>query len=45
MNLIKEKIKEEWPSSVKNLAGAWTNLPTLEEIRSIKETDTEREEL
>ena len=44
-SLIKEKIKEEWPTSVKNLAGAWTDLPTLEEIRSIKETDTEREEL
>ena len=32
-NLIKEKIADEWPESVKNLAGAWTDLPSAEEIR------------
>lgn len=43
--LIEEKINDEWPASVKNLAGAWTDLPTLEEIRNTKKTDALREKL
>ena len=43
--LIEEKINDEWPASVKNLAGAWTDLPTLEEIRNTKKTDVLREKL
>lgn len=43
--LIEEKINNEWPASVKNLAGAWHDLPTLEEIRNTKKTDVVREEL
>lgn len=44
-SLIEEKINDEWPASVKNLAGAWTDLPTLEKIRNTKKTDAVREEL
>jgi len=42
-NLIKEKIADEWPESVKNLAGAWTDLPSAEEIREGLCEDIKRE--
>ena len=44
-NLIKEKIADEWPESVKNLAGAWTDLPSAEEIREGLGEDIKREGL
>ena len=43
--LIKEKIADEWPESVKNLAGAWTDLPSAEEIREGLGEDIKREGL
>ena len=43
-NLIKEKIADEWPESVKNLAGAWTDLPSAEEIREGLVEDIKRED-
>ena len=42
-NLIKEKVVDEWPVSVKNLAGAWKDFPSLEDIRSFHSTDSNRE--
>ena len=44
-NLIKEKVADEWPESVLKLAGAWKDLPTVEEIRSTQDSDAVREEL
>ena len=44
-NLIKEKIADEWPESVKNLAGEWTDLPSAEEIREGLGEDIKRETL
>jgi len=44
-DLIKEKIADEWPESVKNLAGAWTDLPSAEEIREGLGEDIKREGL
>ncbi len=44
-NLIKEKVSDEWPQSVLKLAGAWKDLPTVEEIRITQSTDAVREEL
>lgn len=44
-NLIKEKIRNEWPESVTELAGAWKDIPTAEEIRRTEGTDVRREEL
>jgi len=41
--LIREKMAEEWPESVKNLAGAWTDLPSAEEIREGLGEDIKRE--
>lgn len=43
--LIKEKIADEWPESVKNLAGAWGDFPSAEEIRGTLEEDSMREGL
>jgi hypothetical protein len=43
--LIKEKIADEWPESVKNLAGAWGDFPSAEEIRGTLEEDSMREDL
>jgi hypothetical protein len=44
-NLIKEKIADEWPESVKNLAGAWGDVPLVEEIRETLGEDSIREDL
>ena len=44
-NLIKEKIADEWPESVKQLAGAWGDLPSSEEIRRTLGEDSIREDL
>ncbi len=43
--LIKEEIADEWPESITKLAGAWKDLPTVEEIRKSPVDDIEREEL
>ena len=39
-----EKIKTDWPQSVIELAGAWKDLPSAEEIRRIEGKDTIREQ-
>ena len=44
-NLIKEKVANEWPKSVIELAGAWEDFPSVEEIRDNKEEDILREAL
>jgi hypothetical protein len=41
--VISEKISNEWPSDIINLAGAWKDFPTLEEIRSFDVPDSKRE--
>jgi hypothetical protein len=43
-NLIEKEIKNTWPESVIQLAGAWIDIPTAEEIRSTEGTDIERED-
>lgn len=43
--LIVEKVADEWPESVLTLAGAWSDLPPVEEIRSSHGSDTVREAL
>ncbi len=32
--LIQEKVANEWPQSVVDLAGSWEDFPTIDEIRS-----------
>jgi hypothetical protein len=41
--LIREKTSMVWPEKVIHLAGAWSDLPSAEEIRNSMGTDAERE--
>jgi len=43
--LIREKTATTWPQSVVQLAGAWTDLPSAEEIRAKMGKDTLREKI
>ena len=43
--LIREKTAAAWPDSVVQLAGAWTDLPSAEEIRSAMGEDAFREKI
>ena len=43
--LIKEKLRNDWPVSLKELAGSWKNFPTAEELRKILGTDVNRKKL
>ena len=42
-DLIREKTATEWPAWVAGLAGAWSDFPSLEEIREGVPEDTPRE--
>ena len=42
---VRDRVRNEWPRSVAALAGAWTDLPTAEEIRKNQGTDAPREPL
>ena len=43
--LIQEEMRTEWPTSVRQLAGAWPDLPSAEEIREDQGQDLPREAL
>ena len=43
--VIQEKVADEWPHSVADLAGAWEDFPSLETIRSNTGKDAGREKL
>jgi len=40
---LEQKVKNEWSSSSRELAGSWDDFPSLEEIRANQGKDTERE--
>jgi hypothetical protein len=44
-DLIRARTRAEWPASVRELAGAWPDFPTLRQLRSTKAPDTPRESL
>ena len=44
-DLIKEKTSRTWPDHIFDLAGAWKDLPTAEEIRIDMGRDAKREPL
>ena len=44
-NAIREKLVDEWPENVRELAGSWEDFPTLEEIRETEQRDINREAL
>jgi hypothetical protein len=41
--LVQEKVANEWPQSIVEMAGSWDNFPSLEEIRQIPAADASRE--
>ena len=43
--LIKQKITTTWPENIVKLAGAWTDLPTAEDIRKNMAADADRESI
>ena len=43
--LIKQKITTTWPENIVRLAGAWTDLPTAEDIRKNMAEDADRESI
>ena len=44
-DLIKEKTARTWPDHIFDLAGAWKDLPTVEEIREDMGVDTKRDSI
>jgi hypothetical protein len=44
-DVIRERVATEWPLSVRELAGAWEDFPSGEEIRSGAGKDVKREKL
>ena len=42
-DLIREKTESSWPKHIADLAGAWNDLPTAEEIRKLGSRDAKRE--
>ncbi|MDZ7754183.1 MAG: CopG family transcriptional regulator [Gammaproteobacteria bacterium] len=44
-NLIREKLVDEWPATIRELPGSWRDFPSLDELRASGETDVERESL
>jgi hypothetical protein len=44
-DVIRKRISPEWPDSVKRLAGAWPDFPSLDEIRFDEKNDLRREEM
>ncbi len=41
--LVRERTRQEWPPGVADLAGAWPDLPTAEDLRAGEGRDTPRE--
>ena len=44
-DLIREKTAGSWPENIINLAGAWSDMPTSEEIRKNMGPDAKRESI
>jgi len=43
--LIRARTQSEWPESVRKLAGAWSDFPSLKALRSAKTPDAARDRL
>ncbi|WP_295719113.1 CopG family transcriptional regulator [uncultured Halovibrio sp.] len=43
--VIQEKLVDQWPDTVRELPGSWSDFPSLEELRVGESADTEREAL
>lgn len=45
IDAIRRKLGEEWPETFMNLAGAWKDFPTAEELRKVAGRDARRTKL
>ena len=43
--LVQEKVANEWPRSVSEMAGSWDDFPSLEDIRKTETADSQRDQL
>lgn len=43
--VIQERVQGEWPTSVKQLSGAWKDFPLVEDLRQAEHADSQREVL
>ena len=43
--LVQEKVADEWPGSIAEMAGSWDDFPALDEIRRSQIKDIQREQL
>lgn len=43
--VIREKLVDQWPDTVRDLAGSWDDFPSLDELRGEESTDAPRETL
>ncbi len=44
-NLIQEKLVDDWPDTVRRLAGSWPDFPSREDVSDKPAADTDRESL
>lgn len=44
-NVIREKLVDEWPDTVRELPGSWEDFPSLDELRAGSGSDADREAL
>ncbi|WP_250658085.1 hypothetical protein [Alkalimarinus coralli] len=42
--VISERVKTEWPQSVADMAGSWSDFPSIDELRHSEANDAEREQ-
>lgn len=43
--VIREKLVDQWPDTVRELPGSWDDYPSPDELRSDQATDSDRETL
>ncbi len=43
--VIREKLVDQWPDTVRDLPGSWDDFPSPDELRAGPSTDTDRETL
>ncbi len=44
VEVVRQRLGQEWPADIVELAGVWKDLPTAEEIRGTGGRDVRREE-
>lgn len=43
--LVRDRTRKEWPAEIAELAGAWKDFPSAEDLRTGQPSDSEREAL